>query len=79
MKIKYVYWEVDCDGINGVSNGELEVSKFSVGCCMEKFYEDMGDFSWSENSDGYNFNKNKSNIIVEGIDGDVRWVFVKAL
>lgn len=77
MKIKYVYWTCD-DGMNLESSGEMEVNKFNVGCCMEKFYEDMDGFSWSENNDGFNWDGDGKSIIVEGIDGDVRWVFIKA-
>ena len=77
MKIKMIYWEV---GYNGLMLREVRdevVNKFNVGCCMEKWFEDMDGFYWSENSDGYKFDSNNECIIVEGIDGDMRWVFVK--
>lgn len=77
MKIKIVYWEV---GFNGLMLREFRdeiVNKFNVGCCMEKWYEDMGDFSWSENSDGYKWSEGKESIVVEGVDGGMRWCFVK--
>ena len=80
MKIKYVVWSVGFDGkgnyINNVRDGFINVSKFNVGCCMEGFYED-NEFSWSENEDGFKFNGNKNSIVVEGIDGYERWVFIK--
>ena len=77
MKIKIVYWEVGYNGLMLREVREEVVNKFNVGCCMEKWFEDMDGFSWSENSDGYKFDSNSECIIVEGIDGDMRWVFVK--
>ena len=82
MKINYVVWSVGYNGdknyINNVNSGVLEVNKFNVGCCMEKFYEDMGDFRWDENKDGYKWKKNKKGVIVvENVDGESRWVFIK--
>ena len=42
--------EAGFDGIVNVVRNSLEVEKFNVGCCMERFFED-NDFSWSENED----------------------------
>ena len=77
MKIKVIYWEVDFNGLKlkGVDN--MEVEKFDVGVCMEKFFEDMGDWSWSENGDSFNYDEDDDGIVVENGDGDMRWCFVK--
>ena len=80
MKIKYIVWGVGFDGesnyVGKVRDGFINVNKFNVGCCMEGFFED-NEFSWSENSDGFKFNGNDNCIVVEGIDGYERWVFIK--
>ena len=62
---------------------KIKVIKCSVGGMNsdivmfdEEFFED-NEFSWSENSDGFKFNGNDNCIVVEGIDGYERWVFVK--
>jgi hypothetical protein len=44
---------------------------------MEKWYEDMGEFSWSELGDDYCFDESEEGIVVEDVDGENRWVFVK--
>ncbi len=77
MKINYVYWEVGFDGIVNVVRNSLEVEKFNVGCCMERFFED-NDFSWSENEDGFKWNEDGGScFVVEGVDGSMRWVYWK--
>ena len=77
MKINYVYWEVGFDGIVNVVRNSLEVEKFNVGCCMERFFED-NEFSWSENEDGFKWNEDGGScIVVEGVDGCMRWVYWK--
>ena len=77
MKIKVIYWEVDFNGLmlKGVDN--MEVEKFDVGVCMEKFFEDMGDWSWSKNGDSFKYDEDDDGIVVENGDGDMRWCFVK--
>jgi hypothetical protein len=77
MKIKIIYWEV---GFNGLMLREVRdevVNKFNVGSCMEKWFEDMDGFSWSENSDGFKWSESKEGVVVEGVSGEERWVFVK--
>jgi len=77
MKIKMIYWEVGSGGLKLLDVREEVVNKFNVGCCMEKFFEDMGDFSWSENSDGFKWSGSGEGIVVEDVNGENRWCFVE--
>ena len=77
MKVKCVYWEADNNSVTIKEYGEFMVSKFNVGCCMEKWFEDMDGFSWSENGDSYKWDESKGCIVVENADGEMKWVFIK--
>jgi predicted transcriptional regulator len=85
MKIKFVYWVVGFSELIIERSGELEVKKFNVKECMETFYKLYNDFPeeefvWKEQKDyhGWDMDDKETSIVVEGVDGDVRWVFMKA-
>lgn len=75
MKIKYVQWNVDGTGMNGVEEGVLEVDSFELVECLNKL---IGlDWDEEEINNWYGCVKGESSLIVENSDGDWRCVFIK--
>jgi len=79
IKVSYVNYESDRDGIDNIVRGELLVSKFDVKECLEEVYKD--DESFEFDSRDYDVNRNKENsvmIVNDSNESFDNFVFVKS-
>lgn len=78
IRVSYVNYQNDRDGVDGIVKGELVVGKFDVKECLEEFYKD--DESFEFDSRDYDVNRNKENsvmIVSDSGESYDNFVFVK--
>lgn len=78
IKVSYVYYECDRDGIENIEKGELNVSKFDLKECVEEYYKDDESYEYCEEM--YDMFKSKNDDIMIVCDSGEcydNFVFVK--
>ena len=48
MKVSYVYYVSDRDGVSEIEKGELNVSKFELKECIEEYYKNDESYEYCE-------------------------------
>lgn len=79
IKVSYVNYESDRDGINNIVKGELLVGKFDLKECLEEFFKD--DESFEFDSRDWDVNRNEENSVMVVNDSNESYdnfVFVKS-
>ena len=78
IKVSYVYYVSDRDGIDDIKKGEMFVDKFDLKSCWEEFYKDD---EWSEFcEEGYDMYMNESkDVMIVCDNGECydNFVFIK--
>jgi hypothetical protein len=79
IKVSYVNYESDRDGIYNIVKGELLVGKFDLKECLEKFFKD--DESFEFDSRDWDVNRNEENsvmVVNDSSESYDNFVFVKS-
>lgn len=78
IKVSYVNYVNDREGVSDIKRGELLVSKFDVKVCVEEFYKNDEYYEYSEDSYDVYLNKNKDVMIVnDSCECYDNFVFIK--
>lgn len=78
MKVSYVFYVSDRDGIEDIKKGVLNVSKFDVKECIEEYYKDDKWFDYCKDDFDMYMNESKDVMIVsDSCECYDNFVFVK--
>jgi hypothetical protein len=79
IKVSYVNYNSDRDGVDNIVKGELLVGKFDLKECLEEFFKD--DESFEFDSRDWDVNRNEENsvmIVNDSGESYDNFVFVKS-
>ena len=78
IKVSYVYYVSDRDGVSEIEKGELNVSKFDLKECVEEYYKNDESYEYCEEMYDM-FKSEKGDVMVVRDNGECydNFVFVK--
>ena len=78
MKVSYVYYVSDREGVSEIERGELNVSKFDLKECVGEYYKDDESYEYCEEMyDMYKSEKGDVMVVCDNGECYDNFVFVK--
>ena len=78
IKVSYVYYVSDRDGVSEIEKGELNVSKFDLKECVEEYYKNDESYEYCEEMyDMYKSEKGDVMVVCDNGECYDNFVFVK--